>query len=184
MDHLEALDNFHFSKLQSSISSIYTGLSTFYYTLNIHELISANLTNWSSIAMLWLTNCFNTSGAKKLTHCVTGEQIGNNAAFILQNYRSHRRSSLVFFPADCNLTTSFFWSCSQHKWDNLTLVVYISEMKKLISVWSLFLLCSLLSLLPLCLFAFGCLERVRFSFVIQICGRIVQQQKEPRVIGQ
>lgn len=97
MDHLEALDNFHFSKLQSSISSIYTGLSTFYYTLNIHELISANLTHWSSIAMLWLTNCFNTSGAKKLTHCVTGEQIGNNAAFILQNYRSHRRRSLVFF---------------------------------------------------------------------------------------
>lgn len=86
MDHIGALDNFNFPKLQSTILSIFTGLSTFYYTVNIRELISANLTNWSPVAMLWLTNCFDTSGAKKWTHHVSGDQIGNNVVFILQNY--------------------------------------------------------------------------------------------------
>lgn len=124
VDHLEALDNFLFSKHQSLILSLSIGLSSFYYTMNIHELISANLTNWCSIARLWMTNCFNAFLVqKKLTRFVTGDQIRKirNAVFIVRNYRSHRRTSLAAPP--CTYAT--WWHISFEAAPNTSEIIWL-----------------------------------------------------------
>lgn len=158
MDHNPPLDIAPFCKLQSSTFKYLNWSSTF--------ILPWIFMNWSQLIFSQNSLIFHSGGEK------------------VKYYNNKRLLFLYKAIKEGHLTLRHSSEVAYRTSEMKRLVIYVSELKKLISLWPAFLLCFLLSLPPLCLFAFCCLERVLFSFVIQICGRIVQQQKERWVIGQ